>query len=255
MAKFVGSAYALSSAGLARAASALGVGAAELWAVMATETGGCGYLRDRRPRILYERHIFRQLTDGRFRDPDVSCGEPGGYRGGAAEYERLAKAMSFDASAALKSASWGLGQILGENYDASGFESVDGMVAAMTESEDAQLLAFAQYLKSRKLDQALQARDWQAFALKYNGPNYARYKYDEKLIANYTKYSSGKLPDMELRAAQLYLTYSGYDAGPIDGLAGSSTADALSSFQRCSGLNVTGKINDETLKALERTLT
>lgn len=255
MTKFVGSADAMSGEGLAQAAEELGVGAPELWAVLATETPGCGYMRDRRPCILYERHIFWKLTNGSFSDPDVSSPNSGGYKGGAAEYDRLQKAIDLDSSAALKSTSWGLGQLLGSNYGISGFQSVEAMVSAMTESEDAQLLAFTNYLQSRKLDQALRARDWQAFALKYNGPNYAKNKYDEKLSSNYKKYSTGNLPDLALRAAQLYLTYLGFEPGPIDGVAGSNTAAALSKFQASSGLNATGELNDETSARLKQAVT
>ena len=50
---FQGPALALSSDGLASVASNLGVHAPEIWAVLAVETKGCGYLPDRRPQILY----------------------------------------------------------------------------------------------------------------------------------------------------------------------------------------------------------
>lgn len=251
MAEFVGSAHALSSNGLLHAASEIGVGAAEIWTVLATEAGACGYLKDRRPCILYERHVFWRLTDGGFSDPDVSSSEPGGYKGGAAEYERLKKAMKLDRSAALKSASWGLGQILGENFAISGFGAVEDMVAAMMESEDSQLLAFASYLKSRNLDKVLRIKNWQAFAAEYNGPSYSRNRYDEKLKVNYGRYSTGSLPDLDVRGAQLYLAYLGFEIATIDGVMGNNTASALSKFQQSFGLRVTGKVDTATLMALK----
>jgi hypothetical protein len=42
------------------------VGLAEIWAVFSVETSGCGFLTDRRPKILFERHIFSHLTNGRY---------------------------------------------------------------------------------------------------------------------------------------------------------------------------------------------
>ena len=255
MTEFIGSASALSREGLAKAVGELRIAEALIWAVVATETGACGYLRDRRPCILYERHVFWKLTSGRFSDRDVSSSEPGGYKQGPAEYDRLLRAISLDESAALMSASWGLGQILGENYAISGFESIQAMVTAMTLSEDAQLLALSEYLKSRKLDRTLRSKDWAAFALKYNGRGYLRTKYDERLKTSYNKYSAGNLPDLDVRAAQLYLSYLGFYSGSIDGVSGANTTMALRKFQQSSGFEVTGKLDNETSAHLKQAVT
>jgi hypothetical protein len=71
---FEGAGKPLSDAGLARAANELGVQLPALWAVMTVETKGCGFLADRRPQILFERHVFRKRTNGRFdaAAPDLS---------------------------------------------------------------------------------------------------------------------------------------------------------------------------------------
>ena len=110
---FQGSAMALSSDGMATVAEALHVRNPEIWAVLSVETSGCGYLPDRRPQILYERHIFHRLTNGKFDDGDISDPAPGGYGPrGAPQYDRLNRAILKDRAAALQSASWGLGQIM-----------------------------------------------------------------------------------------------------------------------------------------------
>src|SRR6266478_4409052 len=133
---FQGTALALSSNGLAAVANSLGVHAPEIWAVLAVETSGCGFLPDRRPQILYERHIFHRLTQGRYDDGDISDPSPGGYGPrGAQQYDRLAKAMAKDTSSAQQSASWGIGQIMGENYRSAGFRNVEDLVAAMCPSQ------------------------------------------------------------------------------------------------------------------------
>jgi hypothetical protein len=248
---FQGTAWALSGDGLAGVTSSLGVFAPEIWTVLAVETSGCGYLPDRRPQILYERHIFHRLTQGRYDDGDISDPSPGGYGPrGAHQYGRLAMAIAKDRAAALQSASWGLGQIMGENYSLAGFSDVEGMVAAMSQSEDQQLAAMGSFLAGAKLQASLQAHDWTTFARGYNGPNYAINRYDLRLNAEYQKYSSGVLPDLNVRAAQLYLTYLGFDPGTIDGIAGQHTLSALTEFQTQNGFPTIPSIDETTVVQL-----
>lgn len=234
---FQGTAWALSSIGLAEVSAALGVHAPEIWALLAVETSCCGYLPDRRPQLLYERHIFHRLTGGRFDDGDISDPVSGGYGAkGSHQYDRLAEAVYKDREAALQSASWGLAQIMGENFAAAGFANVEEMMAAMMRSEDEQLAALASFLTAMNLHTALQAHDWTTFARRYNGPNFVINRYDVRLNAEYRKYSSGVLPDLEVRAVQLYLTYLGFHPGVIDGIAGRRTLSAMREFQKQKGL-------------------
>ncbi len=96
---FEGKGIALSEQGLKDAGDALGVGPPALWAVMTVETKGCGFLPDRRPLILFERHWFRKLTGGKFdaAAPDLSNPVWGGYgASGAHQHERLERAIKLD---------------------------------------------------------------------------------------------------------------------------------------------------------------
>jgi hypothetical protein len=252
---FRGAALALSSNGLAAVANDLGVHAPEIWAVLAVETHGCGYLPDRRPEILYERHIFHRLTQGQFDDGDISDRSPGGYGPtGAHQYDRLAAAITKDRSAALKSASWGLGQIMGENFAEAGFQNVEDMVAAMAQSEDAQLAAMSDFLAATKLRASLQAHDWATFARSYNGANFAINRYDVRLNGEFQKLSAGVLPDLSVRAAQLYLTYLGFHPGPVDGVAGDHTLSALAQFQAQLGVQQANMIDEDTVAQLRNAL-
>ena len=82
---FAGAALPLSREGLTVAATHAGVDPAVLWSVVVVETSGCGFLPDRRPFILFERHIFSRRTGRRFdaSNPEIS-GPAGGYgRAGA----------------------------------------------------------------------------------------------------------------------------------------------------------------------------
>jgi hypothetical protein len=252
---FQGPALALSSTGLTSVASSLGVFAPEVWTVLGVETSGCGFLGDRRPQILYERHIFHQLTGGQFDDGDISDPSPGGYGPeGAHQYDRLAAAIQLDRVAALKSASWGIGQILGKNFALAGFPDVETMVAAMSESEDKQLAAVGSFLASTNLQLPLRAHDWTTFARGYNGPNFAINHYDSRLNGEFQKYSAGPLPDLLARAAQLYLIYLGFHPGPVDGVAGRQTLSGLAQFQTANGLPQTSTIDGSTVTQLQTAL-
>lgn len=239
------------SEGMQRSCDLLGVSQAELWAVLAVETKGFGFLPDRRPQILFERHIFHKLTNGRHDagNSDVSNKDAGGYIGGAGEYPRLEKAMALDRAAALQSASWGVGQVMGFNHKIVGFPNVTAMVDAMVQDENAQLLATAHFIKSTNLDGALQRQDWRAFASGYNGPAFATNKYDTRLAVAHAGFKKS-LPDLALRTAQAALTYLGCDPGPVDGVIGERSRRALKVYQQRIGLSQTGTLDAATYSQL-----
>jgi hypothetical protein len=252
---FIGTSIPLSQDGFHTAIECIGTKAAELWAVISVETSGCGYFDDRRPQILYERHLFYKMTQGKFPTSDINSPDPGGYAGGVKEYDRLARAVALDQNAAVQSASWGIGQVLGQNFKAAGFLDAPSMVTAMCGSEDAQLLAVARFLTANGLDRALRNHDWTGFARGYNGPNYTKFSYDTKLLQNYQKYSVGSLPDLVIRAAQLMLLFLSYPIGTADGFNGPRTEAALKAFQSSKGLPASGDVDDATIAALEKAIT
>jgi hypothetical protein len=253
MVEFAGPGLPLTQRGIDAVTTTLGIEPAALWAVLAVETSGCGFLPDRRPKILFERHVFSRLTAHRYDadDPDVSQPAAGGYGpGGAYQYERLMAAIQLDRAAALQSASWGLGQIMGENHDASGFAGVAEMAAAMTASEDRQLAAMAAYLQATQRSELLRRHDWSGFARLYNGPNYAAHNYDGLLQQFHARYSAGPLPDLRVRAAQAYLQYRGFLSGVIDGVPGPATARAVRAFQGSIDVAESGTIDDALIARL-----
>ena len=254
MVSFTGAGTPMTDDGVNAAADAVGVGLSEIWSVISVETSGCGSLPDRRPKILFERHIFSRLTGGRFdaEDPDVSQPSPGGYGpSGAHQYERLEFALLLDQTAALKSASWGLGQIMGENFGAAGFGSVDDMVAAMVESEDRQMRSMAAFITASGMAQHLRSHNWAGFARRYNGPNFASNNYDGQLAHFFQIYASGATPNLRIRAAQVLLTYRGFSPGGIDGVVGARTAAAIRAFQASIGVAQSGVVDDALLAALQ----
>ncbi|WP_457492380.1 N-acetylmuramidase domain-containing protein [Tardiphaga sp. P5_C7] len=251
----VGLAAPLTKTGLQNACQQLGVKAAEIWAIVFTETDPpyCGFWADGRPQILFERHIFHRLTEGKYSgaNPDISNADSGQYgKSGKHQYERLKQAIALDESAALQSASWGISQTLGTNYRRVGFSSVQEMVKAMFLSEDEQLLAGVREILNSNIAVALQTHDWKGFASVYNGKNYWKNSYDEHLRSWYEKFSAGAGPDLDVRAAQVYLMYLGYDPSTIDGVWGKRTASAVNAFRSKSAQPPIDVLDDQTLSNL-----
>jgi hypothetical protein len=241
---FEGKGTPITTDDIRHATNALGGDVAALWSLVAVETQGFGFLRDRRPRMLFERHVFHRRTGGQYDtvDPTVSNQRPGGYLGGAAEYGRLEKAMILDETAALESASWGLGQVMGYNAKTAGFANVQAMVNAMIAGEGAQLQAVANFIvASPPLRAAFLSRNWARVALGYNGANYAENHYDTKLARFHTLYSNpARCPDVELRTAQACLVYLRFLPDGVDGLMGPRTRAALLTYRHAKGLPAGG---------------
>jgi hypothetical protein len=178
----------------ADAASLLGVEVAAIKSVAEVETSGAAFDDYGRPRILFERHYFHQLTSGRYdkHHPDISNHLGGGYGKFSAQYGKLERAYLLDAVAALESASWGRFQIMGKNHGDAGFTSVQEFVLALSHTESAHLRAFSSFVSANKgLHKALQKKDWTAFARGYNGKGYKKNDYDTKLKDAYDKFAKG----------------------------------------------------------------
>jgi len=189
---FVGSALPLSDGDVRTIAGYLGCEVAAVRAVLQIEAAGKGFDSKGRPKMLFEPHVFyRELGPGAKRDRAVKEGlayakwKAGAYPSDS--YPRLEKAMAVDPAAALRSASWNLGQVMGFNHKAAGFDDVFSFVEAMKYSEGAGLYAMARFIVSNGLQRHLRAKDWASFAKGYNGAGYAKHGYHTKLAAAYGK--------------------------------------------------------------------
>ncbi len=257
----------LTSADFNAALAALGADAASVWSILEVESGKAGYLPDRRPQILFERAIFHTRTAGQYdaTNPGISAPTWGGYSGGAAEYTRLAEAYALDPDAALQSASWGISQIMGFNFSPAGYASAAAFVQDMCASEGAQLQAFQSFLLHTGIAVSLQAQDWDSVARKYNGPGQVA-AYSQKLSENYAQLQDPtNLPNLDVRAAQLYLSFlasaqgdAAFNPGGVDGILGvpgrSHTLAALNAFQSAQGLAVTTTVDGDVLASLAAAL-
>lgn len=181
------------------AAELLNVEPAVIKAVLEVETGNKGgFIKDtNKPIILFEGHIFWRQLKLRNIDPlkyantsmysDILYPKwtKQYYKGGIKEWDRLNRAICINKEAALESASWGLGQIMGFNYKMCDCKDVNEFVSKMEESEGAQLELFIRFIKNNRMDSYLRNKDWKGFARHYNGSGYAQNKYDIKLEKAY----------------------------------------------------------------------
>jgi N-acetylmuramidase len=170
------------------AAATLGVEVNAIKAVSAAETAQSAFDLSGRPTILFERHKFHSFTVGKFSKahPGISKKSPGGYGLFQAQYGRLQEAYLLNKTAALKAASWGRFQIMGEYHKMAGFPSVEQFVLAMTKSEANHLTAFVSYIINKpKAHKGLKNLQWTTFAQGYNGEK--QKGYDAKIKSEYSK--------------------------------------------------------------------
>ena len=187
----------LSEADIIAVANDLNIEPAALKAVIDVEAAGEGFDKQGRPTILFEPHIFwdelgkihyytkRTELAKKHKGLLSQKWDKSLYRIGGSSHDKLKIAADLHWEAAHKSASWGLGQILGRNAVSIGYPSVKAFIDDMYESEAKQLKAMGMFLKANGLISKLQRHDWAGFARGYNGSAYAKNQYDTKLAAAY----------------------------------------------------------------------
>jgi len=193
---FRGAARRLDDIDLPRIGATIGVGEDEIHAFMDVEASGAGFDKEGRPKMLFEPHVFYRNLAGARRQRAVEAGlayptwRAGNYPKDS--YPRLARALAIDETAALKAASWGLGQILGENHRIVGYETPQAMVRAFMDDEERHLEAIVAFLIANRLDDDLKHHRWSVVARVYNGPGYRRNAYDTCMAAAYAKWAKIK---------------------------------------------------------------
>lgn len=262
--EFTGAATPLSDQDIQAAADRLRCPRAVIDAICDVESAGGGFLPDRRPKILFEAHIFGRLTGHRWTRSHPGISAPAWDRSlygpaGAHQYERLAEAIQLDRFAALQSPSWGRFQILGINYRMVGYNDIEEFALALCESEMNHLEAFLRFCEARGLNEALRTQDWETFALRYNGPGQvARYAAALRTaVARHSAASGGpEQPVLHLsarspavRRLQELLSRAGRPLEP-DGIFGQATLAAVRRFQADRGLVPDGIVGARTWSAL-----
>lgn len=272
---FQGSAVRLTAEDIARVARQLNTGVAEVRAFMEVEASGSGFDLHNRPKMLFEPHVFYRQLESLAPEKLTAAVEAGlaykswGERGYPSDsYPRLEQAIEIDETAALLSASWGLGQILGINYKSVGYATVQDMVLAFMESEAAQAEAIAAFILDKGIADDLRAHRWDVVARVYNGSGYAKHGYHTRLAAAYQKWarretegnmdSNISYPTVRFGAKgyvvehlQKTLKALNYSVGHVDGVFGSGTRGAVLAFQADNDLETDGVVGPSTWGLLE----
>lgn len=162
----------------------LGCSVKQLKAVSIVESGGSAYDDQGRPKILFERHIFSRLTNRLWDTTSFSNPKGGGYN--ESSWGKLVNAACKNAEAAFSSISIGKFQIMGMHWSLLGYPSPIDMAYEAVKSEAASYEMLARFIEKNNMKGALQRistdpADNVAFASRYNGAGFKKFKYDEKL--------------------------------------------------------------------------
>ena len=108
-----------------------------------------------------------------------------------------AAAYAINPHEALSSTSWGMFQIMGYNYEAAGYASVEKMVEDYLKGEDRQLNSYVLLILDWGLDDELRGLKYDSYAYRYNGPNYKVNNYAVDLEKYYRQFARDPLAGLE----------------------------------------------------------
>lgn len=211
-----------------------------------------------RPIIRYEGHyMYARLNDKSVREAAVKAGLASPRAGGvpnpstgAGRYALLERAKQVDELAALESVSWGLGQVMGANWQLLGYGSVKELVEAANTIKG-QVDMMLRFIVANKLQDEMNTHNWKAFEKVYNGPKANGYA--KKMAAAYAKYKNSKLPDSdEIILLQKMLNALGDYKLKLDGVYGPDTKAAVRDFQLKNNLVVDGLYGPITREWVEK---
>ncbi len=266
-------------------AAASGLDAAALRAVAEIESGGRAMAQFEGgpvPLIRWEGHYFHRRLSAEelakalaapalasphaFPHPDCVRNPPDQTR----RHRMLARARRINERAAIESCSWGVGQVMGANWEWLGFESAQEFEARAREGLAGQVELMARFIARAGLADELSRRDWAGFARAYNGPAYHANRYDKRLAEAFARLAGDEAPGELNRieyalsgetlrlgargpavsALQRSLNCFGY-ALRLDGDFGPATKRAVRLFQSEYGLDVDGVAGARTLALLD----
>ncbi|MEO0637302.1 MAG: N-acetylmuramidase domain-containing protein, partial [Pseudomonadota bacterium] len=244
-----------------KAARQMDVPWAALAAVVHVESGGQSYslINGRaEPLIRFEAHYFHRLLPAvlrtRAQAEGLASPKAGAIRNPrkqTARWDLLERARSIDREAADQSVSWGIGQVMGANWQMLGYGSVGALVAEARSGFEGQLRLMCRFIQRRDLTGALRSTDFAAFARVYNGPAFAKHGYHTRMEAAFRRLSGKYIPAHErdwlglgdfgaaVSDLQKELRAAGYSV-TVDGDFGPATHRALLAFQSQNRLSADG---------------
>ena len=288
---------------IARVARGMGVEPAALMAVAEVESAGRVSARIEgrdEPLIRFEGHYFHRLLPNAKRRRAVRAGLASPHAGAVrnprtqkGRWRMLERARRIDRAAADASTSWGLGQVMGANWRKLGYPSVAALVEETRSGVGGQVRLMARFVRAHGLDKSLRQKDWRGFARAYNGPAFAKNRYDTRMAAAYRRHVarganaietqdntipvettpepargqqapvrearwrevSGERPVLAvgLRGDAVRRVQQALNLPP-DGLYGPRTREAVRHFQRAKGLHVDGVVGRASWPLIERRL-
>ncbi|MFM9975174.1 MAG: N-acetylmuramidase domain-containing protein [Beijerinckiaceae bacterium] len=276
----------ISAACLASAGN-LGIEPAAMLAFVEVESRGQPFEPDGvTPRFLFEKHIFwRELgkisVALQSEAAHAGLATPkwlGNYQDQKTSGDRLTmltRARAIDTETANRSASWGLGQVLGANAVSLGYSSATALVQELSKGGiAAHVEAMERFIRVNGLIGPIKALNWVRVAEGYNGKEQAKHNYSGRLSDAYLRWkaspptaaagtvgipAANMLPNVifakgssgeEVHRLQRTLHKLNYPVGTVDGIFGSITQKAVFLFQRCNGLQPTGVVDQQTRAAL-----
>jgi len=182
---------AATPADYAAAAALIPCGERIFKSICSQESRGHGFDHDDMPTMLVEPHIIWKhatppqrivLQKYHLAYPRQGMYPYGTYAEQPIRFDHIRQLSSFDL--AVLGTSFGLTQILGENYADCGYPSPDAFAQAMWSSEAEQLKATAKLMIAKGMKRALETLDWLTIAERWNGPGNV-HAYAAKLRAHY----------------------------------------------------------------------
>lgn len=202
------------------------------------------------PAINLEGHYFYRLLSPQDRIKALSLGlahptagktvVPNSFAG---RYLMLRDWLRIDATAALKSISMGVGQVMGEHHDRLGYDTVEEMWGVARSSLAGQAEIMLRFLTTdAELFTAVRDNQYERVARIYNGPKYKTNSYDTKIKAAVEKWQRGSA-----NPAGIPRYNTDVELASITAL-GFATVKA---FQQSNGLTADGIIGPITREKIE----
>ena len=248
-------------------ATRLGLDWQVLAAVVQVESAGKAFIGGRCP-IRIEGHYFYRLLPEEKRQAAMQQGLADPQAGKIANpskmqdrYAMLARMCAMDEAAALQSCSWGLGQVMGAHWQALAYESPRQLADMAQQSVGLQVNLMGRFIAHEGLVPCLKAKQWEAFAAKYNGPNYVERQYHVQLEQAYEALLQHgpqafaaqathilEIGDQgeEVLSLQAALAEHCLYLAKLDGLFGPLTEAAVEAFQKAQGLPADGRAGPKT---------